>query len=354
MKRSIGALTKRRDALPWPQRRDFRILSIDGGGIKGIFPACILAEIEGRFLGGKSIAGYFDLVAGTSTGGIIALGLAAGLTAKSITDLYINHGGAIFPPGGDSYLGRLATKWRRARQFATYIYERDPLKALLTEALGDRLLEDAVCRLNIPAFEGRHSETYVYKTPHHPDFHLDARESMMAVAFATSAAPTFFRALPQREYIMVDGGLWANNPTMIALTDALSCFDVDRYRISILSLGCGSEPFKVTKKLITGGLFHWRKALFAAMHLQSQNAIGQARLIVGAERVLRMEPPPFHPAIEMDDYLRAKALLPSAAAALVDALGARIEQQFLRTEADAYVPTRAAIQSPTLRRSLHV
>jgi patatin-like phospholipase/acyl hydrolase len=348
VKRSAGALASRRKALPWPRERDFRILSIDGGGIKGIFPATVLAGLEDRFLGGKSIARYFDLVAGTSTGGIIALGLAAGLTAKSIAELYINHGGTIFPPGGDSLLGRLATKWRRARQLATYVYEREPLKAFLNEALGERLLEDAVCRLNIPAFEGRHGETYIYKTPHHPDFHLDRGERMTTVAFATSAAPTFFRALPQRDYIMVDGGVWANNPAMIALTDALSCFDVDRHSVSILSIGCGVEPFKVADKLITGGMYHWRKAISAAMHLQSQNAIGQACLIVGAERVLRVEPPLFHPAIEMDDYLRAKALLPFAAASSVDAHGARIEQQFLHMEVDAYVPFAQQLERASL------
>lgn len=341
VKRSDGALKERRKPLPWPRDRDFRILSIDGGGIKGIFPVSVLAGIEERFLGGGSIARHFDLVAGTSTGGIIALGLAAGLKARTIADLYIDRGGAIFPSSDGPLLRRLARRWRQARQLATYVYERAPLEELLKEILGERLLGQATCRLNIPAFEGRHSETYIYKTPHHPDFRIDAHERMMTVALATSAAPTFFRALPQNGYVMVDGGVWANNPTMIALVDALSCFDVDRYKVSILSIGCGSEPFKVTEKLITGGMFHWRKAFSAAMHLQSQNAIGEARLIVGAERVLRIEPPLYRPAVEMDDFPRAKALLPPAAIAAVEAHGARIEEQFLQTEANAFAPLRA-------------
>ncbi len=76
--RSAGTIQHTRVKQPWPTDRLFRILSIDGGGIKGIFPAAYLAEIEQRFLNGESIGNYFDLVAGTSTGGIIALALGKG------------------------------------------------------------------------------------------------------------------------------------------------------------------------------------------------------------------------------------------------------------------------------------
>ena len=96
-RRSDGTLQHRRQVLPWPADRPFRILSIDGGGICGILPSAVLAELEMRFLGNSSIGGYFDLVAGTSTGGIIALGLASGLTAATIRNFYINHGDRVFP-----------------------------------------------------------------------------------------------------------------------------------------------------------------------------------------------------------------------------------------------------------------
>lgn len=343
VKRSAGALAKRREPLPWPRDRDFRILSIDGGGIKGIFPAAVLAGIEERLLGGGSIARYFDLVAGTSTGGIIALGLGAGLTAGAVRDLYLKHGGEIFPGTADTLAGRLMGRWRGMRQLAAYTYNRAPLEALLQTALGTKVLRDSACRLNIPAFEGRHSEVYVFKTPHHPDFKLDAKELMTTAALSTAAAPTFFRSLENKGYVMVDGGVWANNPTMIAVTDAMSCFDLSRHRISILSIGCGAEPFVVTKKLMGGGLWHWRKMIFAAMHLQSQNAIGQARLLVGAERVLRIEPPAVSPAIGMDDYPRAKSLLPGAAATAIAELGDEIQARFLYGTADPYVPIAPSV-----------
>ena len=85
--RSAGTLYAARKRQSWPADRDFRILSIDGGGIRGILPLVLLAELERAFLRGKSVAGYFDLIAGTSTGGIVALGLGAGLRASDLLSL---------------------------------------------------------------------------------------------------------------------------------------------------------------------------------------------------------------------------------------------------------------------------
>ena len=84
-RRSDGTIQRARIKQPWPKGRIFRILSIDGGGIRGVFPAAYLAELEHRFLGGRSIGSCFDMVAGTSTGGIIALALAHGMTAQQGT-----------------------------------------------------------------------------------------------------------------------------------------------------------------------------------------------------------------------------------------------------------------------------
>ena len=78
--------------------------------------------------------------------------------------------------------------------------------------------------------------------PHNSDYKNNRHEKMVKVGLATAAAPTFFRALEHNGYLMVGGGLWANNPTMNALVDALACFKVDRRQIHILSLGCGERP----------------------------------------------------------------------------------------------------------------
>ena len=98
-RRSDTILPTRRQPLPWPEDTTFKILSLDGGGIKGIFPAGILTYLEENCLDGQPIGDYFDLIAGTSTGGIIALGLGAGLTARSLFDLYVNEGHRVFPAG---------------------------------------------------------------------------------------------------------------------------------------------------------------------------------------------------------------------------------------------------------------
>ena len=215
--RSSGAIKHRRIQLPWPEDKEFRILSIDGGGIRGIFPAAFLAGLEERYLGGSSVARHFDLIAGTSTGGIIALGLGAGHPAAALRDLYIRRGREIFPP--QRGFGRL---FGTVRQCLRFRYSRDALTRALGETFGQKTFGESESRLCIPSFDGRHSDVYIFKTPHHPDYKQDGRERMSKVAAATSAAPTFFRPLEDGGYTYVDGGVWCNNPTMVGLVDALA------------------------------------------------------------------------------------------------------------------------------------
>lgn len=329
LKRSAGALQRRRAPLPWPKDRQFRILSVDGGGIRGIFPAAFLAGLEKRYLSDASVAEHFDLITGTSTGGIIALGLASELTASSLRDVYVQRGSEIFPPARQNFWGAVENRFRELYRFFRYRYDRNALTRVLEDTLGDRTLGEARSRLCIPSFDGRHGEVYVFKTPHHPDFRMDREEFMVKVAIATGAAPTYFQPLQDGGYTFVDGGVWANNPIMIALVDALSCFDVARERISILSLGCGDEPYMVTgSKLSRGGGFHWRDIIAAALRLQSQNALGQAGLLIGASRVVRVDAPTMERQIELDDWTRASYELPVAAEAALANYGSRVAEMF--------------------------
>ena len=332
--RSCSASKRRRVPQPWPSAKEFRILAIDGGGIKGIFPAAFLASLEERYLGGDSVAQHFDLIAGTSTGGIIALGLGAGLTAAALLDLYIRQGREIFPP--QRWHGRFLGK---LRQCFRYRYGRDALARVLDETFGQKTFGESKSRLCVPSFDGRHSEVYIFKTPHHPDYKLDGRERMRKVAEATSAAPTFFRPLENGGYTFVDGGVWCNNPIMVGLVDALACFSVPRERIRILSLGCGDNPYSVgviKKKL--GGLLAWKDIIFAAMRLQSHNALGQASLLIGADRILRVDAPISEKSIELDDYVRASRELPPAAWKALDEYGETAASLFLQEPATPYIP----------------
>jgi uncharacterized protein len=338
--RSAGAIPHRRVPQAWPKDRRFRILSVDGGGIKGLFPATILAELERRHLDGRSIASCFDLVAGTSAGGILALGLGAGLTATAIADIYTQRGGVVFPEPTDSPIGRMRAWWRTNRHFLHYHYEREALEKLLSDMLGDRLLGDAIVRLCIPAFEGKHSEVFVFKTPHHADYKFDRFEPMVKVALATSAAPTYFRPLEHNGYTLVDGGVWANNPAMLAVIEALVCFDIDRSQIDLLSLGCGEDPYVISEaKMNAGGKLAWSDVIFAAMRLQSLSAINQARLLLGPPSVHRIDPPPTPRPILLDDFRRSLDELVPAARKTTDEQGERIASIFLKESALPYVPT---------------
>lgn len=337
--RSSGSIPQRRVPQPWPKDRPFRILSLDGGGIRGIFPAAILAELERGHLGGKPIATCFDLIAGTSTGGILALGFGAGLTAADMLELYTRRGREVFPPATDGALGQLRA-WARGRwHLVSHLYDRDALTRLLTDTLGDRLFGDSTTRVCIPAFEGKHSEVFMFKTPHHPDYKTDRFERMVDVGLATSAAPTYFRPLEHGGYTLVDGGIWANNPVMLAVIEAMTCFDISRDQIRVLTVGCGDERYVVSKSEITyGGILHWRRIMLAAMRLQSLAATNQARLLLGPPQVVRIDPPNFLPAIKLDDWQRSvDELLPAAIAQLAPH-DSRIKELFLTEHADPFIP----------------
>ena len=335
-KRSAGALKTRRAALPWPGNRPFRILSIDGGGIRGVFPASFLAGLEER-LPDRRLIDYFDLIAGTSTGGILALGLAHGLPAAELRDLYVQRGCKIFPPLPGGAVGTVRRVCRGLHKYVRYQYDRDALDALLLQHFGNTTLGECGTRLCIPSADGRFGEPYIFKTPHHPDFHKDAKERVVKVAASTAAAPTFFQPLEDGGYTFLDGGLFANDPIMVGLVDALSCFNVRRDDIRILSIGCRGAPYQVSNRQRKGGKFAWRDVIDGAIHFQSLNAQGQAALLIGADHVLRVTPAPtFGKPIELDDWPKAVNDLVPAAADALRRHRDKVASTFLREPAQPY------------------
>ena len=337
--RSAGSIPGRRVPQPWPRDRDFRILSIDGGGIRGIFPAAVLADFESSLGGASSIADHFDLAAGTSTGGILALGLGAGKTAAEIRDLYLNRGPHIFPPVADNAFGRA---WKFVRNNVINVafnrYDRFALERALQEFLGEKLLGESKLRHVIPSFDGRFSEVFLFKTRHHDDYKQDWRCKMVEVAMATSAAPTIYRALDTGGYRLIDGGVWANNPLMLAIVEAMISYDVPRERIKVLSIGCGDDPYYVTRRMVGGGLWQWRKVIGAAMRAQSLAATNQARLLLGPGNVVRIDPALSGGPIELDDYRRAVNELLPAVSAAVAAHRDRVQEMFLTEQASRFAP----------------
>ena len=316
--RSSGTLMHRRERMPW-DADDFRLLSIDGGGIRGILPAAILAECERRFLEGTSAGPYFDMIAGTSTGGIIALALSVGIPASEILKLYSDHGGTIFPQNLSDYplIRAVQRKLRMLRNIKNVRYDRKPLKQQLEFVLEKRLLGDAEIRLVIPSFD-KAGEVNIFKTPHHPDYILDWKLSMVDVALCTTAAPTYFSAYANDGTHFMDGGVWANNPIMLGIVDAMSCHRITPDQIKCLSLGCGDFSVQISEQQIIGGIFQWRSIFDRASDLNNQNVLGQAGLLIGRDQLLRLDADLKGDSIELDDYSKAITILPKLATSLVD------------------------------------
>ena len=266
--------------IPQPQIPHRRILSIDGGGILGTFPAACLAAFE-RHLP-KPIGSYFDLIAGTSTGGIIAIGLALGLRASELLDLYERHGPEIFGQGRGRLANAIARKLRAVRHLVIPKYRPDALRGVLDNVLGERLIGDARTRLLIPAWNPIARTVHVYKTAHHPRFRTDYRCLAADAAMATAAAPTYFpRHIARDAAGLTDGGTWANNPIAIAVVEAVAVLRWPPDAIRVLSLGCLEETYDITKHAGIGSLGTNVIPLF--MDGQSRGAMGIAKLLTGDE-----------------------------------------------------------------------
>lgn len=191
----------------------------------------------------------------------------------------------------------------------------EALELALKKRFGDHLLGESTSRLVIPAFMMPKTEIAVFKTDHHKDFRNDHLVPMWRVARSTSAAPTFLKGHEHEESsrIFIDGGVWANNPVMVALVDAVTAHDITFDQIEILSIGTGNAPFELKRDGVFGGLLAWAQVIKAAMFLTTDNATAQAKLLLGPDRCLRIEPTEADSAIDLDDYDRAFAILPQRA-----------------------------------------
>ena len=324
-RRSDGTRQTLRPRKPWPDNKPFRLLSIDGGGVRGLLPALVLTELETRFLDGAPIGSHFDMIVGTSTGGIIALGLGQGLKASDLANLYLERGERIFP------VPHAAVRaWRQVTGWLGTTHDRSALEAELRRVFRDSLFESSSVPLCVPAFEGRYSEPYIFKTPHHPDYKRDGRERLVDIGLATAAAPTVFDAIDRDGYTFLDGGIWANNPVMVGIIDALACFAIDRRQLHVLSLGTGRARVRIASRTKTGGKLLWAQHFYeAAMAAQSHNALGQAFLLLGRDRVTRLDGPETNELIHMTDIRRAIRELPGVARSIIDAGGRDVAQEFL-------------------------
>ncbi len=256
-----------------------RILSIDGGGIRGTQPASFLAALEEDLP--LPIGHYFDLIAGTSTGGILAIGLALGLSAKSLLDLYLTRGPHIF--GQSEHFGSaISALWRRAKHVVGPKHDAMLLRTELEAVLGKKQIGDAQTRLLIPAWDADHQGVYIFKTAHHERLRSDYKRLAIDAAMATAAAPTYYKRHRTADDVgLLDGGVWANNPIALAVVEAVTLLRWPADSLRILSLGCVNEIYMLGEAPGWGALARDVTRLF--MDGQSRGALGMAKLLTGHE-----------------------------------------------------------------------
>uniref|UniRef100_A0A0E0LVY3 Patatin n=1 Tax=Oryza punctata TaxID=4537 RepID=A0A0E0LVY3_ORYPU len=266
------------------------VLSIDGGGVRGIIPATILAFLEKELqkLDGPNarIADYFDVVAGTSTGGLLTAMLTAPdknkndrplFAADELAKFYIEHSPKIFPQK-NWVLSKIAGT---LRMVSGPKYDGKYLHSLLREKLGDTRLDKALTNVVIPTFDIANLQPTIFSK-----FELKYKPLKNAllsdISISTSAAPTFFPAHyfetkddngQKREFNLVDGGVAANNPTLCAMSQVSKYIiledkeDCDFYPVKpaeygkfmVISIGCGSnhdQNYKA-KDAAKWGIFNW-------------------------------------------------------------------------------------------------
>ena len=258
-----------------------QVLALDGGGLRGIFTAATLAAWEEDF--DTSIADHFDLIVGTSTGGIIALALGLGVPPTEVLSIYLDHGDRIFPRAG-----RVRHRW--LRRLLRPRYDAVELRAVLRDRFGDQILGDSTVRLAIPSYDLAADRVHLFRTPHHPDLRRDWRMPALDVALATAAAPMFLPAHRMESHRLIDGGVWANNPTLVGVAECFDRLGGERGRIRVLSVGTTSEIRERRATLDNGGLFAWRwDGLNVMLRGQCLSATNHAQLILGRPNVVRVD-----------------------------------------------------------------
>jgi patatin-like phospholipase/acyl hydrolase len=307
-----------------------RVLSIDGGGIRGVIPAAVLTEIERRT--GRTVSELFDLVAGTSTGGIIALALTAPgehgaprWRASDLLELYRREGEHIFS----------RSVWQRITSAEGVLdekYPADGLEAALSKYFGDARLRDALTPVLVTAYELERRKPFFFRSRRaaaDPVYDFPMREA----ARATSAAPTYFEP-PQlvneadgERYALVDGGVFANNPSMCAYAEILS--EDRRADVLVVSLGTGqlNRPIHYADAK-DWGLLGWARQIFnVVLDGVSDTTDYELEQLLGPERHARLQIELIGASDDLDDASPQNiANLETKARELIAANDAQIDQ----------------------------
>jgi len=255
----------------------FNILSVDGGGLRGIYAASILLKMEEEL--NINFLEEFDLIIGTSTGAIIAAALAIGISAQTVVDLYLQQGGFIFKK---NFGGGIITPK----------YNNNNLKEVLDEVFQDKMFSDVKTRLMVTATNVSDGMPWVFKSAYHERLTRDQGVKLADAVLSSCCAPIYFNPYEVNDQLLADGGLWANNPALAALTETLGHhIDIKKYKIRILSIGSGvsvkSYPLDwVDKKW---GLARWGTGLIDVIfNMQSFSVERYLGALMNEDQYLRI------------------------------------------------------------------
>ena len=242
-----------------------RILSLNGGGVRGLYTISVLAEFEHILSKGDdsfSIAEHFDLISGTSIGGLLALGLASGKTARELKSKVREHAPHIFPPRRNYIPSILWKIWKGICAAFGNRYAGENVEKAIVDIVGASLtVRDLQRRVLIPTVNISTGKPLFVKTCHNPRFTRDDRLKLVDVARATSAAPTYFEPhyIEELNAYFVDGGIIANNPSYVAYHEAVTDLK-DEFKIMsgdqvyILNIGTMASDFCINPEQIKSWL----------------------------------------------------------------------------------------------------
>lgn len=233
--------------MKWNSTNPFQALALSGGGYRGLFTAKALATMEQRR--GRPIGQCFDLIAGTSIGGIIALAAAFEVEMDKVVCTFEKFGSDIFPirPRSNTKLSTLLDAYRFRRRPK---YSSEPLRSVINELIpAASILGDARHPVVIPAVNVTTGRPQVFKTKHLAQWDRDWRLNVTDIALATAAAPTFFPLAELHNNLYVDGGLFANAPDPIALHEAEFFLEVPVSAIRMLSIGTTMQSYSISPKV---------------------------------------------------------------------------------------------------------
>lgn len=315
--------------MSWTAGAPFQALALTGGGYRGLYTARALDVMERE---SGPIARHFDLICGTSIGGIVALAAAFEVPMSKVVEVFTNDGQVIFPPHEKP--SGLGVYWDLLKYRSKPRYGSDALRAAITQLIpADATLGDASHPLCIPAVNVTEGKPQVFKTRHKAEWRRDWKLKAVDVALATSAAPTFFELAEIEGSRYADGGLFANAPDLVAVHEAEHFLAVPIDAIRLLSVGTTTRRYSVSHSVGRAfGIAEWMadQRLFNVIISAQQQFVDQLVTHRLGENYLRIDKEPSHEQVNdlgLDVATEAArtTLLALAEKSVTDVLGTKLQ-----------------------------